>query len=210
MADKTTTKQSAKTVPAQVKFNGWPRDPKGGMLWLPLPEKVAALVEGTDEFAASYVCKRGTGKGYTVILAARPAETAKLLAAFKKLVEHPETKALANAAVRRITVEAPEWNKGMTGLRSDGWPLRAKTLESKPVEKPEVKLSDVATHKTKAAPKATAGLRSRPSKNPRTQGRAMVNRVIAKGQETKAIRMATPDEQAQVEAILTAGDRAQE
>lgn len=147
-----TAKQSTKiTVPAQVKFNGWPRDPKGGMLWLPLPEKVASLIEGTDEFAASYVCKRGTGKGFTVILATRPSETATIIAAFKALIEKPETKALATAGLRRATVEAPKWNKGLLGLRSDGWPLRAKAETAAASKTPK---KGTANRKTTATPRA--------------------------------------------------------
>lgn len=174
--------------------NGW----IPGMTWLPLSERWENLVADDPILRATRIVSRGSGKGITVIHGVNESQREALVSLFKKLVdtESGDRKAWARAAVRRIAVDAPAWTVGITALRSDGWPIREKA----PAEKPAVVVQTTAVEK----PKRQA------SANPRTQARQMVNRVIKRAQETKAIRNATPDEQAQFEAVATAGDRAQE
>lgn len=193
-----TEKQSATKQSAQEYVSlGFKRDPAktGAVIFVSLPERITKPVENDATYRAAFHQLRGAGKGVAALLYPNKTEHESLVKLFEAL-----NTADGRWAVRRLN-ECLTWGSGLPVVRikGDGYPVRETT--------PEMKLTDVAVHK----PKATAARTTRkPSQNPRTQTRAMVNRVVKRAQATKQIRKATPDEQAQVEAILSAGDSAQE
>lgn len=153
---------------------GFKRDPaKFPVIFVPIPEQSARLVENDATYRAALHQIRGTGKGKSALLYATPQEIDKLLELFGELVTAGNE--WAKPAIRRLKTFPAQWGGPIERIAATGYPVRAAVVPGvaeKPaaVDKPE----------TTKPRKATA--------NPRTAARKMVNRVVKRAQETQAIR----------------------
>lgn len=191
---------TAKTGQEAWRKDGWHRDPaRFEMTYVFIPERAAKLVENEKAWKSSFYQWRKAGGGMTACVYATADELDVLTAAFEKF-----DSADAKLGIARIK-ECREWQGPAITSIKGGYPVRAKVEK---VEAPAstsdgiAELLTIATKKPRAAKPAATKAPRKTSANPRTQARRMVNRVIKNAVASKAIRPATPDETAAVEALL--------